>query len=279
MKTTAQQFRKNPHKTLTLLGMSGIGKTIFAAKFSNKTWFHYSGDYRIGTQYLSEPILDEIKQLAMQVDSLRELLLSDSIYIRNNITIDHLHPLANFLGKIGNPELGGLSVTEFKRRQQLYRHAEMLAMQDVAEFMRKARQIYRYPHFINDAGGSIYCLDARECWDSLAESTLILYLRASQKMEQTLVERACENPKPLYYEADFLDRHLADFMAQHALTAAEQIVPDEFVQWIFPTLVSHRRPQYARVAAKYGYVIEAEQIFAVRDEQDIIDLICDSIDG
>jgi hypothetical protein len=44
-------------------------------------WFHYSGDYRIGTKDLGEPILDNIKQQAMEVPFLKDLLLSDSIYI------------------------------------------------------------------------------------------------------------------------------------------------------------------------------------------------------
>ena len=50
-------------------------------------WFHYSGDYRIGTRYLDEPILDNIKQQAMQVPFLKELLRNDWIYIRNNIKV------------------------------------------------------------------------------------------------------------------------------------------------------------------------------------------------
>ena len=36
--------------------------------------------------------------------------------------------------------------------------------------------------------------------------TLILYLRAGPDMEQALMRRAAENPKPLYYREDFLDQ-------------------------------------------------------------------------
>ena len=43
-------------------------------KLPQSTWFHYSGDYRIGTKYLEEPILDNIKRQAMRVDFLRDLL-------------------------------------------------------------------------------------------------------------------------------------------------------------------------------------------------------------
>jgi GTPase SAR1 family protein len=84
MHMTAEEFLRWPQKAITLLGMSGVGKTHLANKLPKTSWFHYSGDYRIGTKYLSEPILDNIKRQAMQVDFLRDLLRSDSIYIASN---------------------------------------------------------------------------------------------------------------------------------------------------------------------------------------------------
>ncbi len=278
MKLTAKQFMDMPNKAVTLLGMSGVGKTTFASKLPKNTWYHYSGDYRIGTKYLDEPILDEIKQKAMQVDGLRDLLLSDSIYIRNNITIDHLHPISCFLGKAGSGEKGGLRVEEFKRRQALFREAEVKSMQDVSEFMTKAKDIYGYPHFLNDAGGSICGLSDDECWGELSKSTLVLYLHASDEMEQTLVERAQRSPKPLFYEDDFLDQHLDMFSRENNVDSIDEIDPNTFAQWVFPKLVNHRKPQYEMLAERYGHTIEAEKIFDLRDEKDIIDLICQNMD-
>lgn len=177
MKMTPSEFLDWETKRITLLGMSGVGKTTLADKLPKKTWFHYSGDYRIGTRYLSEPICDNIKLQAMEVPFLRELLQSDSIYIRSNIAVDNLAPVSTFLGKLGDPARGGLTLTEFKRRQALHRQAEIHAMQDVPEFIRKVDAIYGYKHFINDAGGSVCELDDAETLRILAERTLIVYIR------------------------------------------------------------------------------------------------------
>lgn len=277
MKKTAQQFRQWTNKAITLLGMSGVGKTMLSARLPSNTWFHYSGDYRIGTKYLDEPILDDIKIKVMENPAIKELLRSDSIYIRNNITIDHLHPVSCFLSKIGNPELGGLSVDEFKRRQNLFFNAEVRAMADVREFMEKARKIYSYPNFINDAGGSICHLTDEQCWSTLNELTVVLYLRTSEEMEKTLVERARENPKPLFYEEEFLDQHLAEYLQENNLKSTDEIVPDEFVQWVFPALINYRKPRYERLAEKYGHTINAEKILELPDDADIIDFVCESM--
>jgi len=207
MKMSAKEFLTCDKKQITLLGMSGAGKTTLANKLSPKKWFHYSGDYRIGTQYLSEPILDNIKQQAMDTPFLKDLLISDSIYICNNITVDNLMPISSFMGKIGNPELGGLSLETFKKRQLLHREAEIAAMKDVPKFIKKAQDIYGYNHFINDAGGSVCELNDPEILSLLAQHTLIIYIKTSEDQEQLLFERAQQDPKPLYYRADFKNNY------------------------------------------------------------------------
>lgn len=188
MKMSAQQFLDWEKKSITLLAMSGAGKTTLANKLPKDKWFHYSGDYRIGTKYLDEPILDNIKKQAMEVPFLRQLLLSDSIYIRNNVSVNNLAPVSSFLGKLGNPELGGLSLAEFKRRQKLHHQAEIAAMNDVPDFIRKAEDIYGYKNFLNDAGGSVCELDSEEVLNTLAAHSLIIYIKIPQSLEQTIVE-------------------------------------------------------------------------------------------
>jgi hypothetical protein len=257
--------------------MSGVGKTTLANKLPKKEWFHYSGDYRIGTKYLEEPILDNIKRQAMDVPFLRELLLSDSIYICSNITVDNLAPISSFLGKLGDPARGGLPLAEFKRRQGLHRQAEIAAMRDVPEFIDKAWDIYGYRHFVNDAGGSVCELDDPETLEILAEHTLILYIRTTPELEQTLVERAARDPKPLYYREAFLDQHLAMFLEEKGCASVEEIPPDEFVTWVFPHLFQSRLPRYQAIADQYGYTVDANTVAAVRDEADFIELVASAL--
>lgn len=278
MKMSAKEFLDWESKSITLLAMSGAGKTTLANKLPKQKWFHYSGDYRIGTKYLEEPILDNIKQRAMAVPFLRELLLSDSIYICNNITVENLSPVSSFLGKLGNPELGGLTLGEFKRRQQLHRQAEIAAMQDVPEFIQKAENIYSYKHFINDAGGSACELDCPEVLETLAQHTLIIYIKIPPELEHTIIQRAKSAPKPLYYREEFLDEKLKQFMNQFNYTHTDQIPPDDFVSWIFPELFKSRLPRYESIAQQYGYIVSANDTAQIKNENDFIQLIAKAID-
>ena len=273
MRLSADEFRRWKHKSITLLGMSGVGKTRLSRLLRRAHWFHYSGDYRIGTRYLDEAILDNIKQQAMTVPFLRELLRADSIFIRNNLTVDNLNPVSTFLGKLGNPEQGGLLLTEFKRRQELHRIGEVHAMRDVPEFIRKAHEIYGYDNFVNDAGGSLCELDEPEVMRVLDEHTLILYIKATQHDEHELIRRAERDPKPLYYRAGFLDEELAAYKAERHLEYVAQIDPDDFVRWMFPRLFYARIPRYEAIAAQYGYTITTEELAAVDDEPGFLQLI------
>lgn len=274
----ADAFGAWEHKSITLLGMSGVGKTRLANLLRKRNWFHYSGDYRIGTRYLGEPILDDIKAKAMQVPALRDLLRSDSVYISNNITVDNLNLLSSFLGKLGNPEAGGIGLKEFKRRQELHRQAEVAAMKDIPDFVRKAREIYGYQHFVNDAGGSICELDNADVLPILAEHTLILYIQATHDDEQALIRRAEENPKPLYYREAFLDQQLEIYLREQGFAYVAQIDPDSFVRWMFPRLFYARIPRYEAIAKEFGYVVTTADLARISDEAGFLRLVERTLD-
>jgi hypothetical protein len=277
MRMDPQEFLDWETKRITLLAMSGAGKTTLANKLPKAKWFHYSGDYRIGTRYLEEPIMDNLKRQAMHVSFLRDLLLSDSIRISNNITVDNLAPVSSFLGKLGNPQFHGLALAEFKRRQKLHHHAEICAMNDVPDFIHKAEDIYGYKHFINDAGGSVCELDCPEVLETLARHTLIVYIEIPKDLEQTIIERSKTDPKPLYYREEFLDEKLAEFMTLKNYPSTDAIPPDEFVSWVFPELYRSRLPRYRAIADQYGYTVNAHEAAKVQNEDDFIRLIANAI--
>ena len=276
MKLSKKDFNDWKHKSITLLGMSGVGKTTLANKLPKSKWFHYSGDYRIGTKYLEEPILDNIKEKAMDVPFLAELLKSDSIYISSNITVDNLMPISSFLGKIGDRSKGGLSIDEFIKRQQLHMDAEMKAMKDVPDFIEKSQRIYNYDHFINDAGGSICELYGTESMDALVENTLILYIEADSSIRDELVKRAIKNPKPMFYTEDFLNEHLKIYTDEKNV---EQNImdPDDFVRWIFPKLLDYRKNKYEKIASEYGYTVSASDVSNIDNENEFLELIENAI--
>ena len=268
-----QGFRAWRNRSVTLLGMSGVGKTYLSAILRRNDWFHYSGDYRIGTRYLDEPILDLIKSKAMEVPFLRDLLRRDWISIQNKIAVDDLGPVLSFVGQLGDPDKNGLSLQEFNRRQAMYREAEIQAMLDVPAFIDKARRIYGYSHFVNDVGGSLCELDEPTVIDLLARHTLILYVRVPQADEIKLIRRAQADPKPLYFRPAFLKSAVKDFLAERGLEYVADIDPDDFTRWVFPRLFHSRVPRYEAIARPHGYVVESPEVAAVRDEADFLELI------
>ncbi|MEE9574982.1 MAG: ATPase, partial [Gammaproteobacteria bacterium] len=278
VKLSGQEFKAWDKKAITLLGMSGVGKTRLACMLRTHHWFHYSGDYRIGTRYLDESILDNIKQKLMHIPFLKDLMRSDSLHVSNNITVDNLKPVSTFLGKLGNPEKDGLGLTEFKRRQELHRQAEISAMKDVPEFIHKAHSVYGYDHIINDAGGSLCELDDPEVLTVLFTHTLVIYIKASKADEEGLIKRAEKSPKPLYYRESFLDEQLAAYMSEKKLEYVALIDPDDFVRWVFPRLFYSRIPRYEAIAEQYGYTITTEEAAAVHDENDFFELISNVLD-
>ncbi|MBE9527116.1 MAG: ATPase [Proteobacteria bacterium] len=274
MKFTIDEFRRWESKKVTLLGMSGVGKTYLSTLLRDSEWFHYSGDYRIGTRYLDEPIMDMIKQQAMQVPFLKELLRNDWISIKNNIKVHDLGPVLSYVGKLGNPELGGVELEDFIQRQALYREGEIAAMHDVPRFINKAQDIYGYQHFVNDVGGSLCELDDPKVIDTLAQHTLILYIQVTDKEEENkLIERAQSAPKPLYYRAEFLQEQLELYLKENDLQYAAQMLPDEFTRWVFPRLFHSRIPRYEAIAKPHGYTVTSQEVSQVKNQHDFLQLL------
>lgn len=280
---SGQEFLNQPNKAITVMGMSGVGKTTLAAMLQKLDWFQYSVDYRIGTRYMDEYIVDNFKREAMHNPFLRELLRSDSIYIRSNITFDNLAPLSTYLGKPGKKELGGISMAEYKERQAQHHDAEIKALLDVPEFIKRAAEIYGYRNFVCDSGGSLCEVvnpdDPNDpVLKALAENTVIVYIEGTPEHAQMLVERFRKNPKPMYYQPAFLDEIWAKYKAINKVTDETAVLPNDFAAWGFEQLLHHRIPLYRKIARNFGYTIPMQAVPTLQCVDDVVALIAKTID-
>ncbi|CAN5355767.1 hypothetical protein BH23VER1_BH23VER1_16220 [soil metagenome] len=279
---TPAEWRDMQNRQVLLFGMSGLGKTrVSKILRESDRWFHYSVDYRIGTRYMGDHIVDNFKREAMRNPFLANLLLSDSIYISSNITFDNLAPLSTYLGKPGNPDLGGLPFAEYLRRQEQHRAAEVAALMDTPFFIHRAADIYGYTSFVCDSGGSICeVVDPLDPHDpvltALSQSTLMIWIRGSDAHTAELVRRFDRNPKPMYYQPEFLTDRWDQYLATHSLTES-QVDPDTFVRWIYAQALAHRQPRYADMARHWGIRVEADDLARLRDAQDFVDLVVQSL--
>ena len=280
---SGRALREQPAHAVTFFGMSGVGKTTLAGLLQRHDWFQYSVDYRIGTRYMGEHIVDNFKREAMKVPFLRQLLRSDSIYIRSNITFENLSPLSTYLGKPGDPARGGLPFAEYRRRQAQHRQAEIRALLDVPEFIDRAKDIYGYSHFVCDSGGSLCeVIDVNDPNDPvlrcLAEHTMLVYIRGTEAHTRMLVERFRKAPKPMYYQPQFLDRKWAEYKALNGITQDDEVDPDGFAVWGFEQLLHHRIPLYKAIADNFGYTVRMRDVPNVQSEEDFTALVANTID-
>ncbi|PZQ99675.1 MAG: ATPase [Cereibacter sphaeroides] len=279
---TAAKWRAASAKRVLLFGMSGLGKTYLANLLRDQDrWFHYSIDYRIGTRYMGEFIADNFKREAMKVPLLRELLMTDSVYIASNITFDNLAPLSTYLGKPGDPAKGGVPFAEYLRRQAQHREAEIAALLDTPRFIERAQDLYGYDNFICDSGGSICeVVDPDDPDDpvmrTLSQNMLMVWLKGSEAHRAELIRRFDRAPKPIYYQPEFLAEVWADYLEQNEVTEA-QVNPDAFLRFAYARLLDHRQPRYSAMA-RWGITVTAEEAAEVKDAAGFTDLIARAID-
>ncbi|MDO9638615.1 MAG: ATPase [Pseudotabrizicola sp.] len=276
----------SPRKRVLLFGMSGLGKTHLSNLLRDTApnaggWFHYSVDYRIGTRYMNEFIADNFKREAMKVPLLRELLMTDSVYIASNITFDNLAPLSTYLGKPGDPARGGLPFADYMMRQEQHRKAEVAAMLDTAHFIARAEDLYGYPNFVCDTSGSICEVVDPEAADDpvlrqLSETLLLIWIKGSDDHTAELVRRFDRAPKPMYYQPGFLQSAWEEYRATYG-KSEETCDPDHFVRWTYARALAHRQPRYAAMADR-GVTVTAEEVTTVTTPDDFNRLIARAID-
>lgn len=280
--SSAQHFLDDPAKKLLFFGMSGLGKSYISNMLREAgPWFHYSVDYRIGTRYMGEHIVDNFKNHAMDNPFLADLLRSDSIYIASNITFDNLAPLSTYLGKPGDPSKGGLPFEEYERRQAQHHTAEIAALLDTQHFTQRAKRLYGYDHFVADTGGSICeAVDPHDPKDAvlsqLSKTHLMVWIEGSDDHTAELVRRFDKAPKPMCYQPEFLAAAWTEYLIQNKTVEAE-VDPDDFIRWTYVRAMDHRQPRYAAMAENWGVRIKADDLIHARSPDDVVQLIATSL--
>ena len=278
------EFHDAPRHAVTVFGMAGVGKTRLAALLRKSQWFHYSVDYRIGTRHMGEFITDNFKLEAMKQPFLRDLLRTDSIKISSAITFSNLDPLSTYLGRPGDPKKGGLALDEYRRRQEQHRLAETAALLEVPRFIERAHDLYGYDNFIADTGGSLIEVcdpdNAKDpVIDTLSKSSVLLYIRGTEKDADELIRRFAHSPKPMYYQPAFLTKKWAEFKKLNDIEDDAKVDPDKFGAWGFEALLHDRLPRYQKLADRFGYSIDAADLATVRDGEEFVDLVTAAIKG
>ncbi len=282
--TSGNDWLNSDNKQTMLFGMSGLGKTYISNMLRDtRNWFHYSVDYRIGTRYMGEHIVDNFKREAMKAPFLAELLRTDSIYIASNITFENLSPLSTYLGKPGNPDLGGIPFDEYLKRQEQHRQAEISSLLDTAHFIDRAQAIYGYSHFVGDSGGSICEVvnphDENDAiLKSLSENLLMVWIEGSDAHTESIVQRFDKAPKPMYYQPDILREAWEEYLNENNIEAIE-VNPNSFIRWAYRRAVSHRQPLYRAMAENWGVTVCADDVSKVRSEEDFNQMIAKAIDA
>ncbi len=232
MKMTGADFLKQQKKAITLMGMSGVGKSHISLQLAEWGWTNYSCDYLIGTKYLQH-LVDDNKSM----------------------TEDDISWLSDFVGRLGARDQGGIALSEFKLRQKLYYNAEMDVVRDAGEAIDAAAG-----NIVIDSSGSLCEIEDDEVLEGLGQQTLFVYLKVRQEGHAEILGRASSYPKPLYFPPAFLEERLARYFEKFDLDDNRSIDPTEFLRWIFPHLFEARLPKYQRLAEKYGVVVASHEV-------------------
>ena len=271
------------HKKVLLFAMSGLGKTHVSSILRNDgDWFHYSVDYRIGTRYMGEHIVDNFKKAAMSVPFLADLLRSDSISIASNISFENLAPLSTYLGKPGDVARGGIPFDFYCKRQDQHHAAEQAALLDTPAFIERAQNLYGYQNFVCDSGGSI--CEVVDPWDktdqvmtSLSENLLMVWIAGSEAHTAELVRRFDKSPKPMCYQPAFLLSSWEKYQSETGLSP-DKVNPDDFIRWTYARALAHRQPRYVQMA-QWGITLQTDDVKNIYSPEYFEDLVASALDA
>lgn len=265
MPITVPEFNAISHKVITLMGMSGVGKTYLSCLLAKQGWFHYSCDLEIGTRLLGDEIVQTLSH-------------SSGMIRPNTITAEDLSMLSEYVGRLGDTAQGGLPLAEFKRRQKKYYDAECQSLRDLPAIVKHAHA-KGFTQVVNDSTGSLCEIDDETLIASIDEHSLIVYIKANAQEEQNVLRRAQEYPKPMFFSPERFDFWVETYLSDRGLSSSDHMNADDFSRWVFPRLFENRLPKYQRIADTYGVTIPSEAFHGVKTSDDFLNIIVNHLPG
>ncbi len=274
MKISDAAGQKPKAQAIALIGLSDVGKTTLSQMLPAETWFHYSVDYRIWTHYLGDQLNEYLQRLAAGNPLLKEMLAKQAIAVTHRVDFDNLLATSHFMGMLGDPGQHGSTEADFRARMQEHATAEKAALVDIPAFVQRAG-MRGYHNFLVDTGGSLCEVVAPDdSQDSilklLDENCLVVYIRASERHKQKLLQRQLANPKPIYYRLDFLDTHIPGLLKHFEAKDVSDIHPKDVASYLYPRLLDHRTARYEAIAARGGQVLEMDEVPGLKNEADLL---------
>lgn len=279
-------FLRNSQLKLLLIGMSGVGKTYLSTVLS-KNQKHYSVDYLIGAKYLTQEISDSINKELKTNPYIEDLLNNQALKTEVSISSDNLCALSFYIGLFGSKQKNGLPLGEFVRRQKLYLESERKVMFDLITTIENKNSV------IVDTTGSFcelfsYPIDFSDpLIKMLRDDFLVIYLEADNQLNETLIQRQRQAPKPMCYEPDFFQSQLQEYCKINNIEYSksslskfqnDNIDPKDFSMFVFRKCIHYRKHKYQQIADFTGITIPAKQTSNIDSSSQFYDLVAKTID-
>ena len=251
-----------PSAGIVLIGMAGIGKSHWSARYGLESSTEVIRDTASETR---EKLKKSGNFLYISADNeIASFLwqeLSDAGVDRDKESVERL---AEFIGKFGSEQHGGLSREIFLARQDTYRRTELASIAGLPDTLESAYG--KQPPFpqpiLYDTTGSFCEVVRREdsIYEKIQQYAIVVYLACSEREEEILLKRQLANPKPMLYDKSFFDTCLREYREMSG-RSDEDILPNNFLKFIFPAAMKRRRKLYEDLAQVTITTAELEAIY------------------
>lgn len=264
-------FRKIRNKILTVIGMSGVGKTHMSRSLDINKWFLYSVDYMIGRMLEQE--INNMIEGGIQDERIRKLTQNGIVNINNRISVYNIELVSLLL----EPD-DSLSDEEWSKqviaKQQLYLDAEVIASSKMVNTVYQMFDLYGYQNCFHDTTGSICeILDTNDLendiiFQNISENSIILYIESLSSHIDTLVDRLNTNPKPISVNPTFCKTLLQSYI----LSNSKNLSYYNFLRSCYKDIFLSRIAKYQKIA-QHGYTISASDASSITNERELFECI------